>query len=57
MDYQLLQAARAQDKPVIELEGAQQQLAMLEQLPEGGIALLRDTLEHWHTNRAAAKPW
>ncbi len=50
VDYQLLQAARAQDKPVIELEGAQQQLAMLEQLPEGGIALLRDTLEHWHTN-------
>lgn len=50
VDYQLLQAARAQDKKVIELEGAQQQLAMLEQLPEGGIALLRDTLEHWHTN-------
>ena len=50
VDYQLLQAARAQDKPVIELEGAQQQLALLEQLPEGGIALLRDTLEHWHTN-------
>ncbi|MGP2758946.1 TraB/GumN family protein [Serratia marcescens] len=50
VDYQLLQAARAHDKPVIELEGAQQQLAMLEQLPEGGIALLRDTLEHWHTN-------
>lgn len=50
VDYQLLQAARAQHKKVIELEGAQQQLAMLEQLPEGGMALLRDTLEHWHTN-------
>lgn len=25
-------------------------MSMLEQLPEGGMALLRDTLEHWHTN-------
>ncbi|QGH60225.1 MULTISPECIES: TraB/GumN family protein [Serratia] len=50
VDYQLLQAARAQHKKVIELEGAEQQMAMLEQLPEGGMALLRDTLEHWHTN-------
>lgn len=50
IDYQLLQAARAQQKNVIELEGAEQQLAMLEQLPEGGMALLQDTLEHWHTN-------
>lgn len=50
VDYQLLQAARMQKKPVLELEGTQQQLAMLEQLPEGGMTLLRDTLEHWHTN-------
>lgn len=50
VDYQLLQAAREQHKKVIELEGAEQQMAMLEQLPEGGMALLRDTLEHWHTN-------
>lgn len=50
IDYQLLRAAREQQKTVIELEGADQQFNMLEQLPEGGIALLRDTLEHWHTN-------
>jgi len=50
IDYQLLQAARDQQKKVIELEGAQQQLNMLQALPEGGMALLRDTLEHWHTN-------
>lgn len=46
----LKQAAKSQHIRVIELEGAQQQYAMLEQLPRGGIALLRDTLEHWHTN-------
>lgn len=50
VDYQLLQAAKSQHIRVIELEGAQQQYAMLEQLPSGGIVLLRDTLEHWHTN-------
>ncbi|WON78963.1 TraB/GumN family protein [Serratia sp. UGAL515B_01] len=50
IDYQLLQTARALNMPVIELEGAAEQLDMLEQLPEGGIALLHDTLEHWNTN-------
>lgn len=50
IDYQLLQAARVQRMPVIELEGAKQQQAILEQLPEGGMALLRDTLEYWHIN-------
>lgn len=50
IDYQLLQAAKAQHKPLIELEGAEEQLVILQQLPAGGIALLEDTLEHWHTN-------
>lgn len=50
IDYQLLQAAKAQHKPLIELEGAEEQLAILEHLPTGGITLLEDTLEHWHTN-------
>ncbi|OMQ25450.1 TraB/GumN family protein [Serratia oryzae] len=50
IDYQLLQAAKTQHKAVIELEGAEEQWDMLQQLPEGGIALLHDTLEHWHTN-------
>ncbi|MFI8415295.1 TraB/GumN family protein [Serratia sp. NPDC078593] len=50
IDYQLLQAAKQQQTTVIELEGAAEQLSMLKKLPEGGMALLRDTLEHWHTN-------
>lgn len=50
IDYQLLQAAKTQQKPVIELEGAEEQWSMLQQLPQGGMALLHDTLQHWHTN-------
>ncbi|XNN29473.1 TraB/GumN family protein [Escherichia coli] len=46
----LLQAAKQQHKPVIELEGAENQIAMLLQLPDKGLALLDDTLTHWHTN-------
>src|SRR5471030_1518770 len=46
----MLQAASQQQKKVIELEGAQEQLALLKQLPEDGRALLDDTLTHWHTN-------
>lgn len=50
IDYQLLQAAHAQGKTVIELEGAGEQLDILKTLPENGQSLLADTLEHWHTN-------
>ena len=50
IDYQLLQVAKQQHKPVIELEGAENQIAMLLQLPDKGLALLDDTLTHWHTN-------
>lgn len=50
IDFQLLKAARAQQKPVIELEGPETQLAMLKALPDNGMPLLRDTLRHWHTN-------
>lgn len=50
IDYQLIQAARSLDKPVIELEGPDQQLALLQQLPDQGVDLLQDTLDHWHTN-------
>ena len=39
IDYQLLQAAKQQHKPVIELEGAENQIAMLLQLPDKGLAL------------------
>ena len=35
---------------MIELEGAENQIAMLLQLPDKGLALLDDTLTHWHTN-------
>ncbi|MBM3069750.1 TraB/GumN family protein [Lelliottia sp. RWM.1] len=50
VDYQLLNAARARNLPIIELEGAQSQVALLRQLPEDGLPLLDDTLTHWHTN-------
>ena len=35
---------------MIELEGAENQITMLLQLPDKGLALLDDTLTHWHTN-------
>lgn len=50
IDYQLLQAAHAQGRRIIELEGADEQLDLLKTLPEEGQSLLADTLEHWHTN-------
>lgn len=50
IDFQLLEAAKAMAIPVIELEGAQHQIDILTQLPDGGMPLLTDTLEHWHTN-------
>ncbi|MDU4094553.1 MAG: TraB/GumN family protein [Pantoea sp.] len=50
IDYQLLQAAHAQGRRIIELEGASEQLDILKNLPEDGESLLADTLEHWHTN-------
>ena len=50
IDYQLLQAANTLNKPVIELEGAGLQLEMLTRLPDDGIDLLTDSLQHWHTN-------
>lgn len=50
IDYQLLTAARETALPVKELEGADSQIALLCQLPDGGMALLDDTLAHWHTN-------
>ncbi|MDY1036719.1 conjugal transfer protein TraB [Enterobacteriaceae bacterium RIT714] len=50
IDYQLLNAARARNLPVIELEGAASQIALLRQLPDDGLPLLDDTLTHWHTN-------
>lgn len=50
IDFQLLTYAKTNAKRVIELEGAEQQLELLHQLPEGGRSLLDDTLTHWHTN-------
>lgn len=50
IDYQLLHSARALSKPVIELEGADSQVAMLLNLPDSGFDLLSDTLTQWHTN-------
>ncbi|WP_312242088.1 TraB/GumN family protein [Pantoea sp.] len=50
IDYQLLMAAKRWRKPVRELEGPEVQLALLKGLPNEGLALLLDTLTHWHTN-------
>ncbi|WP_075180522.1 TraB/GumN family protein [Pantoea sp. 1.19] len=50
IDYQLLRQAHAWRKPIIELEGPQSQLAMLQALPDNGLALLQDTLTYWHSN-------
>ncbi|EEP93964.1 hypothetical protein yaldo0001_38030 [Yersinia aldovae ATCC 35236] len=50
IDYQLLKAATAQKKKIIELEGTQMQVDLLEALPDNGMSLLLDTLTHWHTN-------
>ncbi|KAA8726149.1 TraB/GumN family protein [Ewingella americana] len=50
IDYQLLKAARREQKKIIELEGPQEQLTLLQQLPDDGRSLLEDTLTHWHTN-------
>lgn len=50
IDYQLIQAAKALEKPVIELEGHDRQMELLLQMPDQGNALLQDTLSHWHTN-------
>lgn len=50
VDYQLLQAAKSAGKRIIELEGPDTQIALLKSLPQDGLALLLDTLTHWHTN-------
>ena len=50
IDYQLLHLARDMAKPVIELEGAESQVALLRNLTDGGADLLNDTLTHWRTN-------
>ncbi|MEH4658642.1 TraB/GumN family protein [Phytobacter diazotrophicus] len=50
IDYQLLQAARQFSTPVIELEGTENQVAILRQLADGGLELLQDTLTHWREN-------
>ncbi|KQN54406.1 MULTISPECIES: TraB/GumN family protein [unclassified Erwinia] len=50
IDYQLLRAARQQQKPIIELEGAETQLALLKSLSDNGLPLLLDTLQHWQVN-------
>jgi len=50
IDYQLLQAAKQQQLTVTELEGPDEQLELLKTLPDNGLPLLTDTLQHWHTN-------
>ncbi|MGS9059217.1 TraB/GumN family protein, partial [Salmonella enterica subsp. enterica serovar Infantis] len=47
--YQLFPAARDLSLPGQELDGATHQLELLGDLPDGGMALLDDSLTHWHT--------
>ncbi|WP_036771905.1 TraB/GumN family protein [Photorhabdus australis] len=53
VDYQLLNVAKAQGKMIIELEGTDSQIHLLNQLPNNGLSLLEDTLLHWHDNARA----
>ncbi|PQQ30010.1 TraB/GumN family protein [Photorhabdus hindustanensis] len=53
IDYQLLNAAKAQGKTIIELEGTESQINLLNQIPNNGLPLLEDTLTHWHANARA----
>lgn len=50
VDLQLIQLAQAEQIRIVELEGAARQIALLCELPDNGMALLDDTLTHWHTN-------
>ncbi|KAA9000027.1 conjugal transfer protein TraB [Affinibrenneria salicis] len=50
IDYQMINAAKAQGIKIIELEGAASQIDLLQQLPQDGLPLLEDTLFHWHAN-------
>ncbi|MDG0798536.1 TraB/GumN family protein [Pectobacterium punjabense] len=50
IDYQLINAAKSHGIQVIELEGQQTQVNLLQQLPQGGLLLLEDTIQHWHAN-------
>ncbi len=40
-------------KPIIELEGTASQVELLLSLPNNGIALLQDSLNHWRENALA----
>uniref|UniRef100_UPI0036DB0CB7 TraB/GumN family protein n=1 Tax=Photorhabdus sp. RM322S TaxID=3342825 RepID=UPI0036DB0CB7 len=53
IDYQLLNAAKARGKTIIELEGAESQIKLLNQIPNNGLPLLEDTLAHWYANARA----
>lgn len=50
IDFQLLRAARREQVKIIELEGTADQIALLRDLDDGGMALLEDSLSHWNTN-------
>lgn len=50
IDFQLLRAARREQVKIIELEGTDDQITLLRDLPDGGLALLEDSLHHWNTN-------
>lgn len=50
IDYQVIQSANEYQKPLIELEGIENQVALLLDFADDGQQLLQDTLKNWHEN-------
>ncbi|MEZ2683811.1 TraB/GumN family protein [Proteus vulgaris] len=50
IDYQVIQHANECKKNIIELEGIENQVALLLNFPHDGQQLLEDTLKNWHDN-------
>lgn len=50
IDYQVIQHANEHKKNIIELEGIEDQVALLLNFPHDGRQLLEDTLRNWHDN-------
>lgn len=55
VDYQILQHARQRALPIIELEGSQTQMNILETLEDDGMPLLVETLEEWDNTAVTLK--
>lgn len=50
IESQILSFAKSLNKPIIELEGQQNQLLLLQDLEQDGVELLEETIENWQDN-------